>query len=115
MEIIDGNKMKGGWFIGDFEPSVLKTKEFEVCYKKHHQHEKWPIHIHKITTEINFLMTGSMLIAGRKVSANQIFIIHPGEIADPVFLEDCELIVVKIPSIPKDKHTVEDNYENFRR
>ena len=36
-----------------------------------------------------------------------VFVFDKGEIADPVFLEDCTLVVVKIPSIPSDKFEVE--------
>jgi len=48
-----------------------------------------------------------MYIRGHTIKEGQFFVINPGEIADPIFLEDCELIVVKIPSIPGDKHVVE--------
>ena len=39
--------MVKGWFVGDFEPSVYKTKEFEVGYFTHKKGEKWPFHYHK--------------------------------------------------------------------
>jgi quercetin dioxygenase-like cupin family protein len=101
------NNMIGGWFIGDFEPSVLKTTDFEVCYKFHPKGEKWPIHYHKVATEINYLIRGSMTIGDVVLKAGDIFTILPFEIADPVFLEDCELIVVKTPSIKDDKFSIE--------
>ena len=40
-----------GWFIGDFEPSVLKTKDFEVGVLVHPKGEKWPAHFHPVCTE----------------------------------------------------------------
>ena len=30
-----------GWVIGDFEPSILKTKDFEVAVLTHKQGEQW--------------------------------------------------------------------------
>ena len=30
MKIFDINDMFKGWFIGDFDPAVVKTKEFEL-------------------------------------------------------------------------------------
>jgi hypothetical protein len=46
--IIDNiNRMFRGWFIGDFEPSVLKTKNFEVGVLIHKKGELWPKHFHK--------------------------------------------------------------------
>ena len=98
--------MHEGWFIGDFNPSVLKTKEFEVCHKIHEKNEKWPIHYHKIATEINYLIRGKMSIQEKLLLEGDIFILEPGEIADPIFHERCELIVVKTPSLVDDKYEV---------
>ena len=99
MKIFDFNKMKGGWFIGNFNPSAYKTKQFEVCFKQHKKNEIWETHYHKVATEINFLISGSMIIQGTTIVSGDIFILEPGEIADPTFLEDCSLVVVKTPSI----------------
>ena len=53
MKIKKINDMWRGWFIGDFEPSVLKTNEFEVGVLTHKKGEKWPKHYHNIATEYN--------------------------------------------------------------
>lgn len=47
-----------------------------------------------------------MTIQGKNIIPGDIFILHPGEIADPDFLEDCKIVVIKIPSIPSDKFEV---------
>jgi quercetin dioxygenase-like cupin family protein len=101
------NEMFRGWFIGDFEPSVYKTAEFEVGYLQHKKDEVWKAHYHSVGTEINYLIRGKMIIQNTELKAGDIFVLYPGEIADPIFLEDCELIVVKTPSIPNDKYIVE--------
>lgn len=98
--------MIGGWFIGDFEPSVFKTKAFEVCYKFHPAGEVWDNHYHKVATEINYLIRGEMNLSGTPLKQGDIFTIHRGEIAVPEFLTDCELIVVKFPSVKGDKYVV---------
>lgn len=103
MQVHSLNSFKGGWFIGNFEPSVLRTDAFEVCYKKHKKGEKWPKHYHAVSEEINYLIKGQMIIQKKLLRDGFIFVLEPGEIADPVFLTDCELIVVKVPSIPGDK------------
>ena len=95
----------GGWFIGDFEPSAYKTDQFEVCYKFHKKGEKWDIHYHKISTEINVLIKGKMKILNKELVSGDVFVILPWEIADPVFLEDCTVLIVKTPSVPGDKYT----------
>ena len=91
-----------GWFIGNFEPSAFKTDAFEVCMKKHPKGEKWPKHYHKIITEINYLIRGKMTIQNTTFEAGDVFILEPYDVADPDFLEDCELIVVKVPYVKGD-------------
>jgi len=97
---------KRGWFIGDFEPSLLKTKAFEVSYMRHTKGEVWPAHFHKESVEYNVLIRGKMIIQKELLVDGDVFVFEKGEVADPIFLEDCELIVVKVPSIIGDKHEV---------
>jgi len=98
MKIERIENMVGGWFIGNFEPTVFKTSNFEVSYKKHSKGEFWDSHYHKVVTEINLLISGEMILQNKKLIAGDIFTLEPYEIADPEFLSDCELIVVKVPS-----------------
>lgn len=95
-----------GWFIGNFEPSVLRTEQFEVGVLEHKKGEQWKAHYHAVGTEYNVLLTGSMIICGETVRQGEIFIIAPNEVADPVFLEDCTVLCVKTPSLPGDKYEV---------
>lgn len=106
MKIDKMSNMVGGWFIGDFEPSVYKTDQFEVCYKQHYKGEIWDNHYHKIATEINYLIKGEMKINDTLFTKGDIFLIEPYEISVPEFLTDCELIVVKTPSIKEDKYII---------
>lgn len=106
MEIKRIEDMIGGWFVGYFEPSVMKTKEFEVGYKLHKKGESWPVHYHRIATEITYLLRGRMIIGEKELTTGDIFTIFPYEIADPVFLEDCEVLIIKTPSVPGDKYEV---------
>ena len=98
--------MKGGWFVGNFEPSVLKTDKFEVGVKLHPKGEKWPVHYHREVIEYNVLLTGKMTIQGERLIAGDIFVLDKLEVADPEFHEDCLIVCVKVPSIPSDKHIV---------
>ena len=107
MEIKNIEEMKGGWFIGNFNPSVFNTKQFEVGYKVHPKGKARDKHFHKVATEINYLIRGSMKICGKTVVKGQVFTIHPGEIADADFIEECEWIVVKVPCVPEDKYYCE--------
>jgi len=95
-----------GWVIGDFEPSLLRTKDFEVGILKHPKGEKWPAHYHKIAIEYNILISGTMRLCDVELVPGDTFILEPGEIADPTFHEDCTIVCVKVPSSTKDKYLV---------
>jgi len=98
---------KNGWFVGNFEPAAYKADAFEVCCKFHPKGDVWDKHYHKIGTEINYLIEGRMVIQDRELIKGDIFILEPYEIADPMFIEDCTVLIVKTPSIPGDKYIVE--------
>jgi len=95
-----------GWIIGDFLPALLRTQDFEVGILRHTKGEIWPSHYHKIATEYNVLISGHMMLNGIEMIVNDVFVLNPGEVANPTFLEDCTLLVVKVPSLPKDKYEV---------
>lgn len=98
--------MRGGWFAGNFKPAAFKTKKFEVAYKIHKKGELWSKHYHRKATEINCLVKGKMSLNRTKLNGGDIFVIEPGEAAKPKFLEECRLIVIKVPSCKKDKYEV---------
>jgi len=106
MDISRIEDYKDGWFIGNFKPSAFETEQFEVCYKTHYAGEKWDTHYHKVSTEINYLIEGEMIIQGITIKSGDVFIIHPFEIADPVFITDCKLVIVKTPSKTNDKYLI---------
>lgn len=106
MKIFNFYEMKGGWFVGNFEPSSYKTDNFEVSYKIHPKGENWDTHYHKIATEINYLVSGSMTILNTDLKSGDIFVIEPYEIADPIFHEDCHIVCVKTASSKGDKYIV---------
>jgi quercetin dioxygenase-like cupin family protein len=106
MKISKLEKMYRGWFVGNFEPCAFKTSSFEVGILKHLKGEIWPKHYHKVATEINCLISGKMIVQDKELIAGDIFIFDPMEIADPVFLEDCIIVVIKTSSLKGDKYEV---------
>jgi hypothetical protein len=106
MQIYKLNDMKEGWFIGNFVPSVFKTDKFEICYKKHKKNENWDNHYHEKITEINLLLKGKMFINDVEINEGDIFVIEPYYISKPKFIEDCEIVIIKTPSIIGDKIVV---------
>ena len=95
-----------GWFVGNFEPSTFKTDQFEVGIVHHKQGEEWPCHYHT-GTEINYLVSGKIRIHEKNLVSGDVFMFEPYEVADPEFLEDCVVVVIKTPSIPGDKYAAE--------
>jgi|TARA_B100002019_G_scaffold167821_1_gene145171 anti-sigma factor ChrR (cupin superfamily) len=95
-----------GWIIGDFEPSIFRTKDFEVAVLNHKKGEEWPAHYHKKGIEYNVLVSGKMIIQNKEINSGDVFVLDRYEVADPVFLEDCTVVCVKTPSIPSDKFEV---------
>lgn len=106
MKIDKIQEMKGGWFVGNFLPTCYCTEHVEVGYKLHPKGEKWPVHYHKIATEVNLLVKGEMILQGKQLKTGDIFILLPYEIADPEFLTDCEIVCVKLPGADNDKYVV---------
>jgi hypothetical protein len=99
--------MIGGWFVGNFSPTAFATENVEVSYKKHPKGEIWDLHYHEHVTEVNLLVRGEMILQGKKLVPGDIFVLNSFEIADPNFLEDCEIVCVKLPGIPNDKIVLE--------
>jgi quercetin dioxygenase-like cupin family protein len=97
--------MVKGWFIGHFEPSLLKTDQFEVGLLTRKKGPD-PEHYHAIATEYNLLVSGSMTLNGEELSPGDLFVIEPNEVATPIFHEDSVILCVKTPSIPNDKYIV---------
>ncbi|MDD6056109.1 MAG: hypothetical protein SOW25_05860 [Helicobacter sp.] len=104
MQVFNLENMIRGWFVGDFDPSVLKSKEVEVgvkCYKKGDKEER---HYHKVATEITAIISGRVRMNGVEYKESDIVVLSPFEDSDFEALEDTKSVVVKIPSVRGDKY-----------
>lgn len=104
MEKHNLNEMVGGWFIGDFEPSVINTSDFEVSVKRYLAGQSEERHLHKVATEVTTVISGEIEMNKVKFSAGDIVTIHPGESTDFLSLTDSTTVVVKTPSVLGDKY-----------
>lgn len=94
-----------GWFIGNFEPSLLKTNDVEVAVKKYARGDYEESHYHKIATEFTVIISGKVRMNGVEYSAGDIIVMEPNESTDFECLEDGTVnIVVKIPGASNDKY-----------
>ncbi len=106
MKVTSLANFKNGWFVGNFEPSMFKTEQFEVGIIHHKKGEEWPCHYHT-GTEINYLVSGKIRMHGQVLFTGDVFMFEPYEVADPEFLTDCTVVVIKTPSMPGDKYIAE--------
>ena len=100
------NDFKAGWFVGDFEPSIFKNPFFEVAHHKHKKGCKTFPHYHAVTNELNYIVRGELMVSGMHLETGDMWIYEPNEVSDVEFLDDSELIIVRWPSIPSDKHEI---------
>jgi len=96
--------MSRGWFVGDFEPSLCKTKEVEVAVKRYDKGDYEQAHYHKIATEITVIVSGEVVMNGQKHSSGDIVVVEPGEVTDFCAVTDAVNVVVKIPGAKNDKY-----------
>lgn len=92
-----------GWLIGDFTPSFVRSKDFEIALKKVHAGTTEPPHYQKEATEITLLVSGSCELGGVRMAPGDLIEIVPGEVAEFMALEDAVLVCIKFPSLPNDK------------
>lgn len=104
MEVFNLKDMKGGWFIGNFIPTVMKTSEFEVAVKEYKAGAIEEAHFHKIATEYTLVVRGTVLFNDFEVTAGEIAVLKPGEINEFKALTDVITVVVKTPSVIGDKY-----------
>lgn len=94
-----------GWFIGNFEPSLLRSENFEVAVKHYKAGEREETHHHRVATEITVIVSGDVEMMGRRWAAGDIVLIEPGEATSFVAITDTVTVVVKTPSVLGDKYT----------
>jgi hypothetical protein len=92
-----------GWFIGDFDSAVHRTRDFEICYQ-HNPRGKTDSHTHKQITEITLVISGRQLCNGQMFESGDICVLEPNDISQIEYLEDTEVVTIKTPSIPLDKY-----------
>lgn len=105
MKIARIEEMTKGWFIGNFEPSLLKTNAVEVALKKYKKGDYEKAHYHKIATEFTVIVSGRVRMNGKEYIEGDIIVIEPNDSTDFEALEDNTVnVVVKIPGSNDDKY-----------
>jgi quercetin dioxygenase-like cupin family protein len=95
--------MNKGWFVGDFVPSIIRTKDFEVALKSYSAGDTEDIHVHKIAQEVTLVVKGAIEMNDKTYFEGDIILIEPGEPTKFKSITDSTTVVVKTPSIVGDK------------
>jgi quercetin dioxygenase-like cupin family protein len=93
-----------GWFIGDFEPSVLRTKNFEGAVRYYKAGEVETRHVHKIADEITVIISGVYKMNDVTLQAGDMVHFAPGEATDFECVVDGATTIIKTPSVIGDKY-----------
>lgn len=109
MKTANLGEMKGGWFVGNFEPSLIKTNDVEVAIKSYKKDDYEEAHYHKIATELTVVIYGKVKMFDRIFETGDIIVVEPNDATDFTALEDTVCGVVKYPGANNDKYLVKEN------
>lgn len=98
------DEMLGGWFVGDFTPTVLSTRDVEVAVKTYAAGDRDPKHHHRVATEVTVVIAGRARMGETDLDAGDIIVLEPGESSDFEALTDVTLVAVKHPGAADDKY-----------
>ncbi|MDB2370097.1 hypothetical protein N9W24_01075 [Gammaproteobacteria bacterium] len=93
-----------GWIIGDFEPSLFKSKDIEVAIQSYVAGTEEKQHYHKVGTEISLMVIGSASFNGQVLTEGEGIVIYPKQSNIFKAISDCKVLVIKYPSNTKDKY-----------
>ena len=103
MEVFNIGDFKDGWFIGNFEPSILQTPEFEISIKYFTKGDIEMLHYQEKATEYTIVIVGRIKLCEQIFFPKNIIAIYPNEECAFEALDDSILVCIKTPSIPSDK------------
>jgi len=97
-----------GWFIGDFEPSLLRSPDFEVAVKDYSAGDKENKHVHKKAVEFTVVLDGVISMNDVKYFKNDIITIDKYESTIFKSITDSRTLVIKTPSVKGDKYIIDE-------
>jgi hypothetical protein len=106
MELSKIKDFVGGWFIGNFEPSLDNRDDFEVSVKYYKAGDIEKRHLHKLAVEYTVIAKGRVRMNNEIIEEGTIVKIDKNESTDFEVLEDTITLVVKTPSVKNDKYIV---------
>lgn len=102
-------EMTKGWFVGNFEPTVVKTTDCEVGLKQYKAGFKEPSHYHRKAIELTVVVEGRISMNNEEFSKGDIVMIDKNEIVEFKAIEDAITVVYKSGSFKGDKYLAKSN------
>ena len=106
MKVLRLEQFTKGWVVGDFEPSIIRTKDFEVSVRNYEAGDTETEHIHKVATEITIITSGIFQMNGQRLIAGDVVVLEPGQSARFACVESGSNTIIKTPSVIGDKYPV---------
>ena len=107
MEIFKLKNFTRGWVAGNFEPAILKTKNFEFAVQYYKKGDTEKAHVHKIADEISVVVYGRFRMNGKILEKGDVIWLKPGdEMTGFECLKDGATAVIKRPSVGGDKYEI---------
>ena len=103
MKIEKIDNMFKGWLIGDFNPSIYQTSDFEVAVQEYKKNQIEKPHFHKVAHEVTMVLNGQISMNKKIFNEGDIILVYPNEIVEFKALKKSKTLVVKFPSVKKDK------------
>lgn len=100
------DEMTKGWFVGNFEPTAIKSEAAEVAVKTYSAGDIDDAHYHKIATEVTVVLYGNVMFNDQSFSKGDVIVVEPGEVVLFRAITDAANVVVKVPGATNDKYTV---------
>lgn len=94
----------GGWLVGNFIPSLIKTDAIEVGIKEISAGTTGDGHYHKLITEYTIILHGHAILNNQEYFKGDIIILKPNEKNYTKFIKDTLILSIKSMSIPDDKY-----------
>ena len=100
------NEFKNGWVVGDFTPSLIKSRDAEVAIKRYSKDTREPKHMHRLADEITIVIDGRVAMNGKIYDKDTVILTKAGESVEFIAVTDAVTCVIKSPSVQGDKYLV---------
>ncbi len=104
MRMMKIGDMKKGYFVGNFEPSIVKNDCVEISIKGAGRYTLDAAYYRKKDTTLIVILSGKMDIDGEKYGKGDALVFEPGELINLFALTNLGMLVIHFPGTKKDLH-----------